>query len=134
MASAGRHTHRRRMPPKLTREEPTERLPVTRQAVSAWERGQTRPDLDTLERIARVLDTEVTALIHGPDAARDLAARKRRRDGMQTGIIIAVLHDILFFCGVWNPFLYGLDYQLPSEGYRATEEVLPRAFSREADL
>ena len=71
MASVGRHIRQLRMAKKLTQEELAEKLHVTRQAVSAWERGQTQPDLDTLERIAQALDTEVTALIYGPDASQD---------------------------------------------------------------
>ena len=106
------------------------------QAVSAWERDQTQPDLDTLDRIAQALDTEVTALIYGPDAVRDLAALKRKwvRGGIQIGIIIAVLYYILFFCGVWDTFLYGLGYQINSDDYQAREEVLPGPFSLDVDL
>ena len=127
------------MAKKLTQEELAEKLHVTRQAGSAWERGQTQPDLDTLERIAQALDTEVTALIYGPDASRDLTELKRKwkRSGIQTGVILAVIYYILFFCGVWQTFLYGLDYQLRSDGhgdYQVREEVLPGPFSLDVDL
>ena len=139
MASVGKHIRQLRTAKKLTQEELAEKLHVTRQAVSAWERGQTQPDLDTLERIAQALDTEVTALIYGPDASQDLTELKRKwkRSGIQTGVILAVIYYILFFCGVWQTFLYGLDYQLRSDDhgdYQVREEVLPGPFSLDVDL
>ena len=39
MASVGKHIRQLRMAKKLTQEELAEKLHVTRQAVSAWERG-----------------------------------------------------------------------------------------------
>ena len=56
------------------------------------------------------------------------------RGGIQIGIIIAVLYYILFFCGVWDTFLYGLGYQINSDDYQAREEVLPGPFSLDVDL
>ncbi len=135
----GERIRRGREAKALTQEELAEKLHVTRQAVSAWERGQTQPDLDTLERIAQALDTEVTALIYGPDASQDLTELKRKwkRSGIQTGVILAVIYYILFFCGVWQTFLYGLDYQLRSDthgDYQVREEVLPGPFTLDVDL
>ena len=139
MASIGKHIRQLRMAKKLTQEELAEKLHVTRQAVSAWERDQTQPDLDTLARVAQALDTEVTTLIYGPDASQDLTELKRKwkRSGIQTGVILAVIYYLLFFCGVWQTFLYGLDYQLRSDGYgdyQVREEVLPGPFSLDVDL
>ena len=136
MASVGKHIRQLRTARKLTQEELAEKLHVTRQAVSAWERDQTQPDLDTLERVAQALETEVTALIYGPDSSRDLTELKRKwkRSGIQTGIILAVIYYILFFCGVWDTFLYGLDYQLHSDDYQVREEVLPGPFPLDVNL
>ena len=50
----------------LTQDQLAEKLYVTRQTVSNWERGASRPDLEQLEAIAAALDTEVTALLYGP--------------------------------------------------------------------
>ena len=50
---------------------------------------------------------------------------------------MAVIYYILFFCGVWQTFLYGLDYQLRSDDhgdYQVREEVLPGPFSLDVDL
>ena len=50
---------------KLTQSELAEKLNVTRQAVSNWENEKTEPDIDTLQKIASVLDVSVEELIYG---------------------------------------------------------------------
>ena len=49
----------------LTQDQLAERLYVTRQTVSNWERGISRPDLDQLEVIAGALGANVTTLLYG---------------------------------------------------------------------
>ncbi len=50
----------------LTQDQLAEKLHVTRQAVSNWERNVSHPDLDQLEVIAAALGVEVTTLLYGP--------------------------------------------------------------------
>ena len=50
----------------LTQDELAEKLFVTRQTVSNYETGKSRPDVDMLTRIAEILDTDVNTLIYGP--------------------------------------------------------------------
>lgn len=52
-----------------------EALSVTRQAVSSWERGQTAPDMGTLERICRILEVDWNCLCGGKEPARRRAGR-----------------------------------------------------------
>ena len=40
----------------ITQDELAERLCVTRQAISNWERGKTEPDIETLQKIADILE------------------------------------------------------------------------------
>ena len=47
----------------LTQEEFAERLFVTRQAVSRWERGETTPTVDTLKRIAEIFQIDANTLL-----------------------------------------------------------------------
>ena len=49
----------------MTQEELAALLHVTRQAVSSWETRKTRPDIDTLEALARAFDIDVTRLLYG---------------------------------------------------------------------
>lgn len=49
----------------LTQEALAEKLFVTRQTVSNYETGKTRPDLDMLLRIAETLETDANAVLYG---------------------------------------------------------------------
>lgn len=49
----------------LTQEQLAERLFVTRQAVSKWERGESRPDLDTVVALAQLFSVSVDGLVSG---------------------------------------------------------------------
>ena len=51
----------------LTQEQVAERLGVTRQAVSGYESGRTRPDVDTLMRLAEIYGTDLNRLLYGPE-------------------------------------------------------------------
>ncbi len=49
----------------MTQAELAERLCVTRQAVSNWENEKTEPDIETLHKIAEVLEVSIEELIYG---------------------------------------------------------------------
>ena len=49
----------------LTQEEIAEKLTVTRQALSNWENEKTQPDIDTLQKIAQILEVSVEEIIYG---------------------------------------------------------------------
>ena len=50
---------------KLTQDDMAEMLNVTRQAISNWETEKTQPDIDTLQKIAQVLEVSVEEIIYG---------------------------------------------------------------------
>ena len=50
----------------MTQQQLADRLYVTRQAVSRWERGETRPGIDMLKLIAATLGVPVTMLLEMP--------------------------------------------------------------------
>lgn len=60
----------------LTQEAMAEKLFVTRQTVSNYETGKTRPDLDMLVKIAEILGTDANTVLYGlpvpPDRQRAL--------------------------------------------------------------
>ena len=49
----------------ISQVELADKLNVTRQAVSNWERGKTQPDIDTLHKIADMLEISIEELIYG---------------------------------------------------------------------
>lgn len=78
----------------LTQEDLAQRLHVTRQTVSSWERNNSHPDLDQLAAIAAALDTEVTVLLYGPENP----ARPTRRQVFRA-VVPAALAVVLGVAG-----------------------------------
>ena len=68
----------------LTQEEVAGRIGVTRQAVSSYESGRTRPDLETLERLAALYQVALEDLLYGTDRL----ARQRRRLRITAGMVM----------------------------------------------
>ena len=65
MRDIGKNIKALRMAKGMTQED-LAALFVTRQTVSNYENGRSRPDLDMLLNIAQVLDTDATAILYGP--------------------------------------------------------------------
>ena len=66
MRDIGKNIKTIRQSKKMTQEALAEALYVTRQTVSNYENGRSRPDLDMLLKIAEVLETDVNTVIYGP--------------------------------------------------------------------
>ena len=65
MRDIGKNIRQLREEAGLTQEALAEKLFVTRQTVSNYENGRTRPDLDMLITIAEVLHADVTHILYG---------------------------------------------------------------------
>ena len=52
----------------LSQEQLAQQVFVTRQSVSKWEQGETTPDLDTLIKLANLLQVDLNELITGTTA------------------------------------------------------------------
>lgn len=61
----GKNIRKFRENKNMTQEDLADKLNVTRQAVSNWETDKTQPDIDTLHKIAQILDVSVEELIYG---------------------------------------------------------------------
>lgn len=66
MRDIGKNIKSIRQAKGMTQDTMAEALFVTRQTVSNYENGRSRPDLDMLLRIAEVLDTDVNTILYGP--------------------------------------------------------------------
>lgn len=136
MASVGKHIRRLRTAKGLTQEQLAEKLFVTRQTVSAWETGKAQPDLETLERIAAALNTEVTEVIYGashPQALGPLKCRWAMIGGIIT-IIIVFISIILFKSGTYGAWRHGLSSQLSSADYALSYNEIPGSWPVKLDL
>lgn len=66
MRDIGKNLKLLRQAKNMTQEELADALFVTRQTVSNYENGRSRPDVDMLIKIAQILQTDVNTLIYGP--------------------------------------------------------------------
>lgn len=99
--------HRKRA--GLTQEEAAAQLSVTRQAVSKWETGAARPDLETLARLAEIYGVSLTVLTRGspeegpwlpPDSLRWQPEVRPRRPQA-----VATLGGLSWGCGALGALL-----------------------------
>ena len=66
MRDIGKNIKFARQAKAMTQDDMAEALFVTRQTVSNYENGRSRPDVDMLLQIAEVLETDVNTILYGP--------------------------------------------------------------------
>lgn len=111
----------------LSQEELAEKLGVSRQAVSKWERGESSPDTDNLIMLADLYGLSLDEMIRGkslatpvepgnPDnplpegsyfehkAAQAQEAKESRRKSFPYPVLVAMIYVVLGACfGLWHP-------------------------------
>ena len=65
MRDIGKNIRQLRIQKNMTQDELAQKLFVTRQTVSNYETGKSKPDVEMLERIAQMLDTDILTVIYG---------------------------------------------------------------------
>lgn len=85
----------------LKQEELAAQLFVTRQTISNYENGRSRPDIETLMKIAQLLDSDINSILYGPPAAEDQLRAKRQ---LSIALLFSGLFAILWALGllIWN--------------------------------
>ena len=76
MRDIGKNIRQLRIERNMTQEELAEALFVTRQTISNYETGRSRPDIDTLLLIAEVLKQDVNTILYGHPLSDDQRKRK----------------------------------------------------------
>ena len=67
MRDIGKNIKLLRQRQNMTQDELAEALFVTRQTVSNYETGRSRPDVEMLLKVAEVLDVDANTLLYGPE-------------------------------------------------------------------
>lgn len=120
----------------LKQEDLADQLHVTRQTVSGWETGRRQPDLDTLKKLADVLDVDLHELIYGDKpGAYPRFQRKYVIFTMVSGSIAAALllfrlllwPDLQITANThhWGPFLTICTILLPQVEAAALGSLIP---------
>ncbi len=94
----------------ITQDELAEKLSVTRQAVSNWERGKTEPDIETLDRLAQALDVSAEALIYGEEAKKKSKqiCLKISQNGIEFGSTLAMIISYVTWRSIGWAILHGM--------------------------
>ena len=69
--SVGENIKNLRKKNNLMQQELAEKLNISHATVSSWEVGRTEPNMDMIEKMAKVFDCEKTELIDGKPSASD---------------------------------------------------------------
>ena len=99
MQDIGKNIRIMRIQQNITQDDLAERLFVSRQTVSNYETGRTRPDIDMLMRISEVLEVDVQSLLYGSPVTQ--ARQRETRRLIIACMILAIL-----------VILYAIIYQL----------------------
>lgn len=128
----------------MSQEELADRLNISRQAVSKWERAEASPDLDNLSALAALYGVTLDELVHGiapqpPEAADESDPidpdnplpkgsffdhlEKQRRMKYPYPVLVSLVYLVLgFFFNLWHPgwiiFLTIPLYYLPASQRR----------------
>ena len=78
MRDIGANIRRARVRRKLTQDDLAQTVHTTRQTISNYETGRSRPDVETLQRLADTLGVELTELLDGAPSADARRAALRR--------------------------------------------------------
>jgi len=104
---------------KLTQEELADKLFVTRQTVSNYEHGKTRPDVDMIMRIADVLNVDANAVFYGIPVPESRKTAFRRMMVSSIVLLMMVVGAII---------LHPLCLSLQAEKYITTPSFLMSMF------
>lgn len=128
-AKVGRQIADLRKVKGLTQSQLGERLNISFQAVSKWERGETLPDVGILLDLAEVLETTVDHILNGGQRMMEYSRRvsvAQIREGIECFVRIGELlgKDNLFYIGAME----GIDQKMNME----FEKYLADPYTREA--
>ena len=128
-AKVGRQIADLRKVKGLTQSQLGERLNISFQAVSKWERGETLPDVGILLDLAKVLETTVDHILNGGQRMMEYTRRvsvAQIREGIECFVHIGELlgKDKLFYIGAME----GIDQKMNME----FEKYLADPYTREA--
>lgn len=96
---------------KLTQDELAEKLNVTRQAVSNWETEKTQPDIDTLQKIAQILEVSVEELIYGTERKFTTVVNNNVKNvtkGLSFGAALAMVISFVKWQSIGWAILHGM--------------------------
>lgn len=107
----GKRIKELRLSKNLSQNELAEKLIITPQAISKWERGVSLPDVAMLQRLSEIFEVSISYLLTGKEdndkAILDVQDKKRERKYIYIIlIIITLLVGIIIWLGINNNFKF----------------------------
>lgn len=99
MRDIGKNIRQLRIQKNMTQDDLAEKLFVTRQTVSNYETGRSRPDVETLANIADILESDINSVIYGTTTAHD----KKPAIDLLAGCLAVIL--LLLFRKLAAPYI-----------------------------
>lgn len=96
MRDIGKNIRQLRTQKNMTQDELAEKLFVTRQTVSNYETGRSRPDVEMLAKIAEVLETDANTVLYGPAPAPDKVPVISLAVGCGLSFLLLLLREIAY--------------------------------------
>ncbi|MBQ9853344.1 MAG: helix-turn-helix transcriptional regulator [Ruminiclostridium sp.] len=99
----------------LTQEQVAGQIGLTRQALSSYESGRTRPDIETLMALAEIYGTDLEGLLYGSEKQQKALRRIKAAAGITFGLLslLTLVSSILLWCS--NRFFPLSEGQLSAE-------------------
>ena len=117
MRDIGKNIKQLREVNKLSQEQLAEKLFVTRQTISNYETGRSRPDVEMLQKIAEVLDTDVNTVIYGVEESPE---QRLERKTLVIAFLITLVLGIMWFT------LFPLVHAYQTEHYSTFPKLILR--------
>ncbi|MBR5534955.1 MAG: helix-turn-helix transcriptional regulator [Ruminiclostridium sp.] len=94
----------------LTQEQVAQQIGLTRQALSSYESGRTRPDVETLMKLAEIYSTDLDGILYGQEKRQKAARRIRVAAGITfvlLSLLTAVSSALLWIANRFFPMTEG---------------------------
>ena len=108
MRDIGKNVKQIRESKQLTQDDLAAKLFVSRQTISNYETGRTRPDIETLIKLSSVLDIDIHVLIYGPPSV--LPRPKILKRLLLSAICVVVLLLGNYHFAEWAKHLKQMEY------------------------
>jgi len=108
MSDFSKNLRRIRKKAQLSQEQLAEKLSVTRQTVSSWERGNSYPDLDMLVKLSEILNTDPNELLYPQKSSVSKADKLNDKlYELLSPKALRIVALVILVLGLWTGFRTG---------------------------
>lgn len=109
MEEVGKRIKELRLKNSLSQNELAEKVIITPQAVSKWERGISLPDITMIQKLSEIFDVSISYLLSGEEKDNNIDFKNRNKNKKYIYIIIGVLIllvGIIIWLGINSNFKF----------------------------